>query len=517
MPGPLEFEFRFARPDGRPARRRDAESPFRILVMGDFSGGCPRAEAGCLEDRPLIPVDIDNFDRAVARLAPRAAISLEGRAADAQEIAFGALDDFHPDALAPKLEVFRELWRLRERLLDPATFEETAAGMTRDAEQASASEDGPGPAPDAAPDAAPEDHGATFERLLGRRVEPGTDAGGPTVAQTGATRELIERLVEPHLVRGADPERQRLLVAAVDDGLAREMAAVLHDPAFQTLEAAWRGLYWLASSLETGEELSIHLLDASKQELAADIGAAGAELEASALYRRLVEQRAEGPDGEPWSLIVGDYRFGPAEEDLSLLAALGAIASRAGGPFLAAADPALLGCRSLAETPDPGDWTGLDPETAGAWQVLRRSAVGPWIGLALPRVLLRLPYGRQTDPIEAFAFEELPGVREHEAYLWGNPAFACALLIGQAFQENGWELQPGDRLDIADLPAHSYTEEGESRLKPCAEVLLSQRAAEAVLARGIMPLLSHRNANAVRVLRFQSLAEPPTALAGPWA
>ena len=515
MPGPLEFEVRFARPADRPAPRRDAQSPFRILVMGDFSGRGPRAEAGRLEDRPPIPVDIDSFDRAIARLAPRATIAPEGPGAGAREIAFGALDDFHPDALLPKLEVFRELRRLRERLLDPATFEATAGDMTREAEQspASAPEDGR----DSALNAAPEDHGATFERLLGGRIEPGTHAGGQPAAQAGGAQKLIERLVEPHLVRGADPERQRLLVAAVDDGLARQMAAVLHDPAFQMLEAAWRGLYWLVRSLETGEELTIHLLDASKQELAADIGAAGAELEASVLYRRLVEQGAEGPDGEPWALIVGDYGFGPAEEDLTLLAALGTIASRAGGPFLAAADPALLGCRSLAETPDSGDWTGLDPETEEGWQMLRRSAVGPWIGLALPRVLLRLPYGRRTDPIEAFAFEELPGAQDHEAYLWGNPAFACALLIGQAFQDNGWSLQPGDRLDLADLPAHSYTEDGESRLKPCAEGLLSQRAAEAVLAHGIMPLLSHRNANAVRLMRFQSLAAPPTALAGPWA
>jgi type VI secretion system protein ImpC len=317
-------------------------------------------------------------------------------------------------------------------------------------------------------------------------------------------------------VRGADPERQRLLVAAVDDGLAREMAVVLHAPGFQRLEAAWRGLYWLVSSLETGEELSIHLLDARKQDLAADIETAGAELETSVLYRKLVEQGAEGPDGEPWALIVGDYRFGPAEEDLRLLAALGAIASRAGGPFLAAADPAVLGCRDLAETPDPDDWQDPDPEVEARWRALRRTPAATSIGLALPRVLLRLPYGRRTDPIEAFAFEELPGGPDHEAYLWGNPAFACALLIGQAFQDNGWELQPGDRLDLADLPAYSYTEDGESRLKPCAEVLLGQRGAEAALARGIMPLLSHRNANAVRVLRFQSLAEPPTALAGPW-
>jgi type VI secretion system protein ImpC len=514
MPGPLEFEFRFARPAERPAPRRHAESPFRILVMGDFSGSGRRAEAGRLEDRPLIPLDIDSFDQAIARLTPRvsiapASIAPDSPGAGAQEIAFGELDDFHPDALVPKLEVFRDLRRLRERLLDPGTFEEAAAGMMREAEQAPAREDESDPTRDAGP----EDDGATFERLLGDRPASQPRTEGPP----RAAAELIERLVEPHLVRGADPERQRLLVAAVDDALARQIGAVLHDPAFQNLEAAWRGLYWLVSNLETGEELTIHVLDASKQELAADVEAAGTELEASALYRRLVEQGAEGADGEPWALIVGDYRFGPADEDLTLLAALGAIASRAGGPFLAAADPAVLGCRSLAEAPDPNDWQDLDSKAEARWQALRRAPSAASIGLALPRVLLRLPYGRRTDPIEAFAFEELSGAQDHEAYLWGSPAFACALLIGQAFQDNGWDLQPGDQLDLADLPAHSYTEDGESRLKPCAEVLLSQRAAEAVLARGIMPLLSHRSANAVRLMRFQSLAEPPTALAGPWA
>jgi type VI secretion system protein ImpC len=508
MAGTLDFEVRFARPSDRPAPRRDAESPFRILVLGNFSGSPARAGGRGLESRPLIPVDIDNFDRAIARLAPGLTIALEGPDTAAQEVAFETLDDFHPDGLVAKLELFAGLRRLRERLLDPATFEETAAALSREAEQA------PAPAPEAEPGA--EDGGesddATFERLLGGRPL----AQSHPDRSSRAAAALIERLVEPHLERGADPERQRLLVAAVDDGLSRRMAAVLHAPGFQRLEAAWRGLSWLVSSLETGEALSIHVLDADKEDLAADVAGADEDLAASILYRRLVEQGIEGPDGQPWALIVGDYRFGSAEEDLKLLAALGAIASRAGGPFLAAADPAVLGCRDLAESPDPNDWQDPNPKAVARWQALRRTPAARSIGLSLPRVLLRRPYGRRSDPIEAFDFEELAGAPDHEAYLWGNPAFACALLIGQAFQDSGWGLQPGDRLDLTDLPAHSYIEDGESRLKPCAETLLGQRAAEAVLARGIMPLISHRNANAVRVLRIQSMADPATALVGLW-
>ena len=95
------------------------------------------------------------------------------------------------------------------------------------------------------------------------------------------------------------------------------------------------------------------------------------------------------------------------------------------------------------------------------WRLLRTSAVAPWLGLALPRVLLRMPYGRKADPIEAFAFEEMPMGRDPGAYLWGNPAFVCARLIADAFAENGWEFSPGEVLDVEDLPMHIYEEAGE--------------------------------------------------------
>jgi type VI secretion system protein ImpC len=214
--------------------------------------------------------------------------------------------------------------------------------------------------------------------------------------------------------------------------------------------------------------------------------------------------------------MVGDYSFTSSIEDLALLAALGAVGSQVGTPFLAAADPGLLGGDSAA---------GLTALTAGgrvlgtpsvAWDALRHSSVARWIGLALPRMLLRLPYGPRTDPTEAFDFEEMPPDRDAESYLWGNPAFACALLAGTAFMEQGWSLQLGDRLEIDDLPAHTYESAGESQLQACAEVYLGDRVLDAVLARGVMPLSSAAHRGTVRLARFQSVADPPQALAGSW-
>ena len=131
-------------------------------------------------------------------------------------------------------------------------------------------------------------------------------------------------------------------------------------------------------------------------------------------------------------------------------------------------------------------------------------------------MLLRLPYGAKSEPVERFTFEELTGAESHYSYLWGNPALAAAILIARAFQDRGWSMTLNDVLELGDLPAHTFVGADGPELKPCAEVYLSDIAAEAVLAQGIMPFLSHRYRNIVRLARFQSIAEPFQALAGPW-
>ncbi len=77
-------------------------------------------------------------------------------------------------------------------------------------------------------------------------------------------------------------------------------------------------------------------------------------------------------------------------------------------------------------------------------------------------------------------------------------------------------MQPGDYLDVEDLPAFTFEEEGEAKMMACAEIFLIERAAEAMLDNGVMPMISYRNRNAVRLMRFQSIAEPLKVLSGQW-
>jgi type VI secretion system protein ImpC len=515
MPGRLKFEFSLGHAHARQAIQRRPENPLRVLVMGDFSGrhGSGAATPGDLASRAIMAVDIDTFDEVLSRLAPRLQLPPSAAGGSGLAVEFRQLEDFHPDRLYKSLGQFQGLREARARLREPATFAAAAAELRQGLPERPVP-GGPAAAEGGDESKRAEDDAATLERLLGQKSAGSTEEVIRPATQQADIQALIRSIVSPYIIPGAPPFQPQY-VAAVDAALGEQMRGILHHPSYQALECAWRGVRWLVDNLDLGETLQLCLADVAKGELLADLEAAGERLDASGLYRLLIDRQGSGPDDEPWSLVIGHYTFGTGEEDVALLAYLGAIVSRAGAPFLAGADASVLGCRSISANPDPADWQ-LGDDAAQRWQALRTSSQASWIGLALPRVLLRLPYGSRTDPVAQFEFEELAGGWGHDSYLWGNPALACALLIGRSFMARGWAFEPGDELDIADLPAHTLERDGERALQACAETYLTERAGQAILGRGVMPLLSYRNRNAVRVMRFQSLANPPRPLSGPW-
>ena len=508
MPERSEWKFEVgARGPQRDLRPEDALT-LRIVVLADLRGRAGRQaeDPGVpVGQRRLVPVDVDDFGEVLARFGPGLEIRPGGLDAPGLPVVFRRLDDFHPDALHGSLELFGPLRDIRRRLVDASTFADAAAEWSRAVGLAAGSR----PAASALAPAPAEDDETTHRRLLGRGSIKGPAA--PAGAQAGLDR-LLREIVAPHVVPSPDPRLPELL-RSVDETTAALLRAILHLPDFQALEGAWRSIHGLVAELETDAGIEVRLLDVAKPELQADEAGGG-----MAALERLLTSREAGVDAASvWPILVAAFAFGPGEADVRLLEQLGAIARRTGGPVLAAADPGLVGCRSFAEAPDPRDWKALDAGSAARWRRLRQSPVAASIGLAMPRVLLRLPYGKRTDPMEAFDFEELPAGRDHEAYLWGNPAFACARLIGSAFVDNGAAMEPGDHLQIDDLPAAVYHDEEDGpRMKPCAEAALSEAAAQRILDAGAMPLLASSRHNAVRVMRFQSIADPPEPLAGKW-
>jgi type VI secretion system protein ImpC len=488
-PPKIKFDINLAaspRRESQP-RVRDASSPLGIVIMGNFVGNGNRAAA--IGQRRAWGVDSDNFETVVARMAPSVHLPADSGASSqsGEEITlkFASIGDFHPDSLLAQVPRLQLLAEQRGRLHDPRTAaaaaEELAGMFSAPPTTSEPAESTPSPSAQA------ESANETLARLMG-------GAPRPTAAQPSAKAgidDFIKRLAASSTVPTATPQ-QNALLSMVELELTNGLREVLHDPAFQSLEAAWRGVDRLVRLFGGEENVKLYVADISQEELPSG---------------GLAEFFRRQTDEHELALCLGLYTFGPDTGQLNALECLLQSTAASGLLLLSAASPLLVGCERIESRPAPEDWrTPLPANVAKAWQALRNRPEADQLGLALPGFLLRQPYGRQGEPIESFPFEELPGSGAHAAYLWGNPAVACGQLVAEAFLADGWETQLSGYGEVGDLPVHGFTSDEGKQVKPCAEAWLSERAGEAIIEHGLIPLLSVKGRDAVLVPKLQSIA-----------
>jgi len=522
MPGRMEFGFTFAGGQAASKRPRRDDEPFRLLLVGDFSGrGWKREHGGA--PLPLarpIAVDAAAVDRAFG--ACGVALLIDGGDAEPAVVSFESLDDFHPDRLLARVPALAAALRLRVDLAARAPGADTFAAAEQWLAQQVGLVAGAAATPDAPKAPAGVSGGAesaddAVTRLLGRGPQaPSVSTSGassPPPTAAAAMRDLIASIVQPHVTPDPGPRRAQLL-QAVDEVLATRLRAVLAAPAFRAVEGAWRGVERVVRTLDTDSELGVFLLDACRADLLDALDAPDGNLEASALHRLLAASDRR------YALVAVGLEVSRTREDLRLLGAMGAVVARHGGALVAGGAPSLVGSETLVGLGDPTTWRSPDEGADGAlWSALRESPVGRSIELGLPRVLGRLPYGKKTDPVESFPFEELAprAGRATDTRLWSPAAFAIAEVYGAAFRADGWQMEaPAGQLDLEDLPAHSYDDDGELRLFPPAEVGLGERAGMAVVAAGLTAILARRDRGGARVVTAGSIATPALPLDGPW-
>ncbi len=488
--GKIQFDVSIA-PSGA-AKRRDPEAPFNLAVVGDFSGRSQRGVAEPVGPRRIWRVDCDNFDEVMGKLGARLGLWLSQKAGDAIELPFQSIEDFHPDRLLKQAAPLADLLERRKRLLNPSTRAAAAAEL----QAVLASKAGPAK-PQAGPPPTTESNDDTLARLLGGA--PQTAVSGP---KSGAGIErMIQNIVAPSIVAPASAQETALL-SMVDLELTNMLRSMLHHPDFQELEAAWRGIDLLVRNFGAEENLKIYLADISKKELAADLQA-NESLEASGICRLIMR----AADEQPWTFWLGQYTFSNNLADIEMLGRLAKISSRTRAPFLSGGSPHLAGCDAFNAHPDPDDWKEPIPaEVSQAWNALRKLPEASFLGLALPRFMLRQPYGKESDPIDAFPFEELSAEAAHESYLWGNASVLCGYVLAGAFQAEGWEMKASGYGEVGELPVYTFEEDGETKAKPCAEAWLNERAGSVMIGKGLMPVLSIRGRDAVRVAAIQSVA-----------
>lgn len=472
-------------------------APFRIAILGDFSG---RANAGQLETgaqlakRKPIKIDVDNLDDILERFSPTLNLTVGG-AGGTVSIKPRSIDDLHPDELYANVELFEELSALRMQVENNSMFDRAVEAIKGWASEGTISKVRHRRSRSRGNAVPVQGRLDDFARLMGQAVAPAE----PTPAD-----ELVKQMMAPYAVAGDDPD-QAMVLGAVDEALSGAMRAILHHPDFQALESAWRSLDFLVRRVETSQSLQIIVYDISAEELAADLSAHD-DLTQSGLYNLLVEQPLLDEQQGAFSLFVGAYTFELTPPHAELLARVARLAAAGEAPFIAS-----IGTDCITVKEDD-----LHPLVQQSWGALRGMPECAYLGLTVPRFMLRRPYGAKGEPIDAFKFEEFNDQVGLRAFLWGNSAILAAVLMAETYNRQGDRMMLGKIMSLGDMPYHFYTDsDGDQMALPSTERLLSERTSAHVTGQRFLPVLSIKGRPEVRLGSFQSVAGGE--LLGRWA
>lgn len=338
-------------------------------------------------------------------------------------------------------------------------------------------------------------------------------------AERDRTRDLIGELVDQVMagtvvLSGDLAACLDARIAELDGLISDQLNEIIHQPAFQQIEGAWRGLKYLVDGSETGPMLKLKVLNASKRELVKDFRQS-AEFDQSMLFKKVYEEEYGTFGGTPFAALIGDFEFSRHPEDLFLLQELSHVAAAAHAPFIGAAAPGMFGMESFADLGKPRDLSRLFETVEYAkWKSFRASEDARYVGLVLPHVLGRLPYGRETLPVDAFDFEEDVDGSDHGKYLWINAAYAYAARLSSAFAQFGWLAAirgvEGGGL-VEDLPAHTFrTDDGEIALKCPTELAITDRNEKLLSDLGFIALTHCKNTDYAAFFSGQSTQKART-------
>jgi type VI secretion system protein ImpC len=343
----------------------------------------------------------------------------------------------------------------------------------------------------------------------------------PTEEERETAKQWVEALVEQVVTKEmkVSPDTEAMLnarIAAIDQALTNQLNEIMHAEAFQRLEAAWRGLKYFVFQTETSTMLKIKVFNVSKGDLLKDLRKAS-EFDQSAMFKKVHDEGYGVLGGAPFGALVGDYEFGRHPDDLEVLEKMSNIAAAAHAPLLAAASPKLFNWDSFTELAGPRDLAKIfDNDAYIRWKSFRESEDSRYVGLVLPHVLARLPYGKETAPVEAFDFEENVDGRDHSKYLWTNAAYAFAARLTDAFARYEWcaairGVEGGGLVE--GLPAHTFTtDDGDIAVKCPTEIAITDRRENEFSKLGFIPLCYYKGTDRAAFLAAQSCQKPTVYL-----
>ncbi|MEM9943975.1 MAG: type VI secretion system contractile sheath large subunit [Planctomycetota bacterium] len=313
-------------------------------------------------------------------------------------------------------------------------------------------------------------------------------------------------------------------VGLIDELINKQLNAIIHHPRFQKLEASWCGLKYLHNMMlreqgPVGAQVKIKLLDISWKEIEKDFESAF-DLEQSSLFYKIYEEEFGQAGGEPFGLLIGDYEIKPPgtpghhQDDFSILSSISEVCASAFCPFIANASPELFELADFGELEEVQDLSDVfRGPSAIRWKSLCQKEDARFLGLAMPKTLMRLPYANRPDPslarelqrrgespskLNSFGFEEDVRGVDTSKYLWGGAAFAFGGVVIRSFCRTSWltDIRGVQRNDdgggvIQDLPIeYNATDAFGVSPKISTDVVITDETEKVLTDLGFIPLCS---------------------------
>lgn len=288
------------------------------------------------------------------------------------------------------------------------------------------------------------------------------------------------------------------LMGQIDEIINAQLNEILHNPKFQEIEAAWRGLEDLVSHTNFRANIAIDILDVAKEELFQDFENNSSNVFGGAFFEKVYIKEYDQYGGRPFGALVGLYEFEHTDRDRFWLRNMAKVANAAHAPFIASVSPAFFvpGCKDISEIEAIKDLDGLlNHPRYGKWRDFRNSEESAYVGLCFPRYVLRLPWHPDTNPCNKVVLtEEAQG--DSKKYLWGNSAILLARNLVKAFEIGGWCQQirgPKGGGLISGLPVDTFNLRGQDEIKPPVEIIIPDYRELEFAKGGFIPLVYRKD------------------------
>lgn len=299
------------------------------------------------------------------------------------------------------------------------------------------------------------------------------------------------------------------LVGAIDTMVQDQLNEILHAEDFQKMEATWTSIADLVEATNFRANIDINLLDVPKEEAFEDLEINVSDIAGSELFKKIYVAEYDQYGGYPYGAIIGLYDFDKSKDDLVWLRAMGKIASASHAPFVAAASPRLFGCDSMNEVNLLRDIEGIfsTPEY-GKWNQFRESEEAVYVGLTMPRYMVRAPYNDVTNPADNIKFQEQLRGDDDSKYVWGNSAMLFARNLVKSFETSGWcqyirGVKSGGLVD--GLASFTYNIRGEKELRAPVEISMPDFREFELANAGVIPLIHKKGTADAVFFSAQSL------------